>query len=197
MGMINTYLAYVPLPDELRDRLDAYTKELKNNELDMLSVPRLRAHVTLMRMNCEAPDEQHLDDGLSELEHELVSFKPEEVKKFSQSAVALKMEESEAIHDLHLAVADVFANKQAQPTQHVKPKHQDRYDTIQKYGSPFFGEYYNPHMTIGYTGEDFDDLPLPRDVNESIQFEATEVVLSKKEQDSGRPYEEVGRYEFA
>ena len=195
--MINTYLAYVPLPDELEDRLDAYTKELKSNELDMLSVPRLRAHVTLMRMNCEAPEEQHLDEGLSDIDHESVSFKPKEVQKFSQSAVALKMEESDAIQELHLAVADVFANKQARGNQHVKPKHQDRVETIQKYGSPFFGEHFNPHMTIGYTGEDFEDLPLPRDLNESIQFEATELVLSKKEQDSGRPYEEVGRYEFA
>ena len=197
MGMINTYLAYVPLPDELEDRLDAYTKELKSNELDMLSVPRLRAHVTLMRMNCEAPDEQYLDDGLSKLEHEVLSFKPKEVKKFSQSAVALKMEETDAIQELHLAVADVFANRQAQANQRVKPKYQDRVETIQKYGSPFFGEHFNPHMTIGYTGEDFEDLPLPRDLNESVQFEATELVLSKKEQDSGRPYEQVGRYEFA
>jgi 2'-5' RNA ligase len=148
-------------------------------------------------MTCDVSNERAIDEELGDIGHETVSFVPDEVEKFSQSAVALDMEESEAIHELHQKVAEVFANRQAQDNQHVKPEYQDRQDTIQKYGSPFFGEYYNPHMTIGYTGEDFDELPLPRDLNESVQFEASELVLSKKEQGSGRPYEEVGTYEFA
>jgi 2'-5' RNA ligase len=198
--MIYTYLAYVPLPDDLEDRLDQYTKDLKNDYLDVLSVPRLTAHVTLMRMDCEAADEATITEGLEAIDHDPVEFTPVEAEKYSQSALALTMDDEDDIHALHKKIAEVFANKQAQGPGRVKPKNQDRYDTIQRLGSPYFGDYYTPHMTVGYTGDDLDDLdddlPLPRDINHDIRFEATEFVLSRKEQGSGRPYEEVGRYDL-
>lgn len=199
MVVINTYLAYVPLPEALDERLDEYAKQLKDKQLDVLSIPRLTPHVTLMRMNCEAAEEADIVDGLNDIEHEPVRFEPAAIKKFSKSALALKMKETEAIQGLHDEVADVFANRQVSPRRNVKPEYQDRVETIQRLGSPFFGEYFNPHMTIGYTGDsvDEDDLPLPSETDRDVSFETTEIVLSKKEQGSGRPYEEVGRFNVA
>lgn len=194
--MIYTYLAYVPLPDDLEDRLDQYTKDLKNDYLDVLSVPRLTAHVTLMRMNCEAAEEEPIVDGLTELEHTPVDITPAAVEKYSESALALTVEDDD-LKTLHKKIAEVFAERQANGPGRVKPEYQDRFETIKRYGSPFFGDYYTPHMTIGYTGETIEeDLPLPRELNHDIRFEADEIIVSRKEQGSGRPYEEVGRYDI-
>lgn len=199
--MIYTYLAHIPLPEELEERLDDYTKTLKNDYLNVLSVPRLTAHLTLMRMNCQADEEQHITDELNDISLEPVDLIPEAITKTSKSALALKMKDEDVLHDLHLAVAEAFAERQANPANHVKPEYQDRIETIQRYGSPFFGDHYDPHMTIGYTGDDLHDdidadLPLPQDTGQSLTFTAKEIHLSKKEQNSGRPYETVGRYDI-
>lgn len=192
--LVYTYLAYIPLPEGLRDILDEYAKDVKD-ELGMLSIPRLTPHTTLMRMNCEAAEEDAIVERLEEIDHERVGLKPNGLEKFSQSALVLTMEQTEELQVLHREVAEAFAERMARPNQRVKPEYQDRVETIQRYGSPFFGEHYEPHMTIGYTGNSLDDVDLPG--LPPVSFEASEFVLSKKEEGSGKPYTTVGRYEFA
>jgi hypothetical protein len=188
-----TYLAYIALPDDLAEQYELYAKDVKKN-LSSFSIPRPDPKLTVMRMVCEDRHEEELRKGLAKIGSEPIPVTPLRLEKLSQTTVCIVVERNELLHRVHMKAADIFAGKQANPTTRVPAEWQDRYESYRKYGSPFFGEHYNPHLTLGYTSHNVksDELPDP----EGLSFEAKRIVLAKKEQNSGKPFKVVGRYQF-
>jgi len=187
MGSLYTYTVHFPLPNALQERIDPWRKSLKK-EMDVFSVPKLKPHITLMRMTCDEADEKQLCEDLKKVGKDTINIVGTGLEKVSRSSVAIKIEKTKELQELHTAIADVMAEYNAEKPQNVPIEYQDRFEEYKKYGSPFFGSYYKPHLTIGYTGGEFPkDITLPFDVS----WEAKDFSVSKKKKQSGKPYRDV------
>lgn len=192
MGSLYTYTVHFPLPDDLQERIDPWRKSLKK-EMDVFSVPKLKPHVTLMRMTCDEKDEGALLEALKKIKSDNVKIEGTGLEKVSRSSVAIMIDKNEYLEALHFNIANILSEYNANPTNHVPMEYQDRFEEYKKYGSPFFGSYYTPHLTIGYTGGDFPEhIELPFDV----RWEAKEFRVSKKKKSSGKPYRNVEDIDF-
>ena len=192
MEGLYTYITQLQLPTDIQEKLDPWRKSLKK-EIDVFSVPKIRPHITLMRMTCHRDDEDAIVEDLKKISHEPIKIEGTHLEKISRSSVAIMIKETDAIHTLHEKIANVFSERMARPPGHVPPEYQDRIEDFQKYGSPFFGEHYKPHLTIGYTGGTFpEDISLPF----PIEWETKRFKVCKKLDQSGKPYQDVVTISF-
>ncbi len=219
------YLVYLRPPETLSHLLHSFRERIQDYLLD---TPGSGDHCTLMTNRFQERDEEPLVRSLVgiaqaqapfSLTLEKLAFFEEtnrktretpETKKTQKTLVVLPRY-SEALQQLHQEVIDISrhfiyweATSSFRSLPPLPPSEQSelvaRRETHNRYGSPYFGQFYNPHLSIGEVKPELDGSKLealvgvPRKLPFlGYEWQVQEFYLARKD---GGKWREVRRFEL-
>ncbi len=213
------YLVYLRPPETLSHLLHSFRESIQDY---LLEGPGVGDHCPLMVNRFQEKDEDPLIRSLAGIAQaqepfsltleKLALFKEtdKKTKEIKRTLVVLP-HPSDILQQLHQEVIDIsrhFIYWKEMPSFRQFPflQHPERKEVIarkeahQRYGSPYFGQFYNPHLSIGEVKPELDGSKLEALVGGSrklpflgYEWRVQEFYLVKK---NGGEWKEVRRFEL-
>jgi 2'-5' RNA ligase len=174
----------------LVDAIDAYRKTMGD---PVGELPKSGLHCTVMFLHADQTKESTLVERLQNLDLKQIAVPASgivttDMSVYDENALVLRLERTEELHDMHKRIADAcrtLIDRSASPplpAQFAADKLRRRaYD---RYGSPYFGQFYSPHITIGTAQTDL--APDPRALSGQL-CEIDHLLVSRK----GKQWESI------
>lgn len=188
------YLIHLRPSEDLKDKLLSYREDIKE---DVTSVSSNVLHTTLMRVY--SSQEKELVSRLERFSYdafEACASGLETISDYDSNILVLTLEKKPSIELLHWRVIeslrDLIDHEEATKTSKAYQAMLEMDDVgrmyvYKDYGSPFYAEFYNPHITIARVKQGFE---FDKELFKEETWEVDSYYLSRKKDDVWEDLEE-------
>jgi len=143
------YLVHLRPPIAFSNRVDVFRERIIGY---ITGIPGQILHCTLMAPYAKKEDEEEILWGLDNIRGEPFDIETGRMELFDKSSLVIRMKEHPGLIDLHQKVIDSlngFVDHDETPgLDRAYADDEQRVAVYNQYGSPYYGEFFNPHMTI-------------------------------------------------
>ncbi len=158
------YLVHIRPPKEVSDLIFRYRKSLAGY---LKRVSRSGPHITLMTIYASIKREKEIVKSLEELSWQEFYVKTDDLELFKvgdENSLFLRLKKNPVLTGLHLKVIEALKGYIKWGETPDFTEEESRSKVYSTYGSPYYAEFYNPHISIG--------LVRPEIINDS-RFDAS------------------------
>ncbi|MBI2125193.1 2'-5' RNA ligase family protein [Candidatus Woesearchaeota archaeon] len=175
------YLVHLCPPTDFSERVLAYRDRIKDY---IASVSKNALHCTLMTFPGAEDREADIVSALEDNIQTPFQVSIQSLDLFDESSLVLKLQKSPEISQLHQNVIAALRGFVDRSQTFLPPGDEndpERVKLFATYGSPFYAQFYNPHLSIAQVRAIPPDLDLG--FFQNLDWKVTEMYLSKKEKE--------------
>lgn len=175
------YLVHLRPSREFSDLVQSYRVMFSSH---ITKISKNVLHTTLMTIYMNLNDEEKVIHTLEGLTLSKFNVEMENLDLFDENSLVARLRKNHDLTGVHIKVIDAlkkYINREENPEFHGD---KNRRATYEEYGSPYYAEFYNPHLTIAHVNpEIFGYISFNPDYFKGKGWLVSEFYLSKKESD--------------
>ena len=152
----------------------------------VLEIPKLAAHCTLFVGECQESNEVSIIESLRQIQLPKINAMVEALDLFEarpgRKMLVAKLYKTEQLLLLHMLIADTMKSKidWSQTKAPLSNMTASQAKTFSTYGSPFFGQFWSPHVSICEVADTFNRNTLASNPFQNMNWLVETFVLAKK-----------------
>ncbi len=184
------YLIYLPIEENLTEKIGDYQKKLGTS---LLKLPSAGLHCTVRVASLKELYEKEIIETLAKISQEPFTLRCEGLALFDEESLVIKLENNPIIKQLHRTLTHSLRPfvdfEKINPLPEQYKGDQARETLFKTFGSPYILQFYSPHITIGNVKKDFD-ISIDEKIFYHIPFFVDSFIFSKKGEGSWKKIEE-------
>lgn len=178
------YLVHLQPSRELTDLTFSFRETFSS----VIATPK-DLHCTLMLLHASPYDEEKIIQALEPLSHRPFTLVSSSLDLFAQHSLVLRLDPSPDLLRLHTKVLEALipfvAYDETPPLEESYQHDERRIAAYVTYGSPYFGSFYSPHITLARVKQElFHRADLNGSPLQGISWTPRDFRLSKKKSES-------------
>jgi 2'-5' RNA ligase len=177
------YLVYIRPSQELIKKLTDFRSQFRES---LIEQPTNSSHVTIMTSRFKEQEQDNIQYELQQINYSPFDLTISGFDYFNEDKFVLRID-SKKLKELHEETIESlrkYIDRSNLTRIHPNFKtDDDRISVYKKYGSPYYGQFFNPHLTAGKMKSDrIEDYKKSLEGLIGYKWKAKEFLLSRKEE---------------
>ena len=176
------YLVHAKPPKEISDCIAMYRAEFATY---VTKISKNDSHTTLMAIQVMPSNEKKVVTALDELDWNEFETESENLDLFDETSLVIRLKKTNDLMGFHRMIIEALKGYIHWDETPKFDGDESKRKTYEVYGSPFYADFYNPHITVAHVNpEILRDKNFDRNYFKGRGWRVFEFYLSRREADS-------------